>query len=165
MLRKNYLCRVITFVTRAAIGYVWIASGTTVAVAIIPSICQSAAAMVAETCIICAVLHGARFINGDTPVNRGVIRGYINCIPYGASVTVRLELQLSNLLVADKLEVEARKKVGFNIGGATSCTVAILLGQCIRDIIFDWACSIALPHLSVRAVIEHIHVEVATSEV
>jgi len=120
--------------------------------------------MVAETCIICAVLHGARFITEDTPVNIGAISGYINCIPYGASVTVFVELQLSNL-VAHKLEVQARSKVGVNDGGATSCTVAILLGQCIRDNILDKACSSALSHQLVRVMLEHRHVEVATSEV
>lgn len=154
---------VCSFVTRAAIGYVWIASVTTVAPTIINRsisipIILVTAAMVAETCIICA-----RFINGDSPGKRGVIRGYINCIPYGASVTVHFELQLSNL-VADKLDVEASGKPGFKVDGATSCTVAVLPGHRIRDI-FVRACSTALTHRRVRVVLVHIHVEVATSEV
>jgi len=115
-------------------------------------------AMVAETSIICA-----RFINGDTPGNRSTISGYIHCIPYGASVTVRFELQLSNL-VADKLDVIASSILGSSVGGATSFTVAVLPGHRIRDI-FVRACSTALIHRPVGVVLEQIDVEVTTGEV
>jgi hypothetical protein len=102
-------------------------------------------------------------INDDTPVNEGFISGYINCIPYGASVTVCFKLSLSNL-VADKLDLEAFRNVGDNGYGATPCTVAVLPSHRARDI-FVRACNAALTHCIVRAVFDQINVEATTSEV
>ena len=92
-----------------------------------------------------------------------MISCYINCISYGASVTVRFELRLPNL-VADTYHIEAGTKPRDIVSGATSFTIAFLPGHCICGIFIN-ACSPALTHGIVGVVLEHIHVEVATSEV
>lgn len=123
----------------------------------------------AETCITCPVLKGVivivdGFIGNDTPGDFSGISGYIYCVPYGASVVVAcFEFWFSNLVAVDKLDLQAGSILGHNVHGATPCTVAVMPSHRVRDI-FVRACNGAATHRLVGVKIEHVHVEVTTSE-